>query len=385
MFLRKFLISIIVIGTIFLSFVSGYAVKQLQLEKFEASFNELDLSLFHQAYNLIQEDFAGDSKNDSQKLIHGAISGMINALGDPHTTFFNSEETEGFIEDTDGRFEGVGMEVGLKENQVTVIAPLKGTPAEKAGILAGDIIVKIDQQETLGMSIEEAVRLIRGPKGTKVSLTVSRNSWLENKKIIIERAVIELPSLEWEMIDNLAHIKFYHFYSKAGDDFKVIAQQILNSSAQGIILDLRNNPGGYLEVAEEIGGWFLEKDSLFLIEDYGYLQKERKTKGVGYLSQYPVVIILDEGSASASEILAGALRDNRKSLIVGQNSFGKGSIQKLVYLKDGSSIKITVANWLTPNKELISNKGLAPDYQVESEEEKDVQLDKAIELLKKMI
>jgi len=373
---RKVLISIIIIGSVVLVFGLGYlAGNNWPNENQRTGF--FDISLFWEAYNSIHKNFVGEI--DYQKLIQGAISGMVDSLNDPHTVFFNSEETGRFLEDADGKFEGVGIELGFKEEGLTVIAPIKGTPAEKAGIVSGDLIVKVGDKETESMSIDEAVRLIRGPKDTEVVLTIFRKGWKETKEIKIVRDVIELPSLEWEMVDNFAHIKFYHFYVNAASDFKRIAREIIDSPAQGIILDLRDNPGGYLEMAEEIGGWFFEKNTLLLVEDYKYRQVEKKTKGAGHLSHYPVVVVINKGSASASEILAGALRDNKESLIVGEKSFGKGSIQKLEFLSDNSSIKITIANWLTPKKQLISGEGLIPDYEVEDPEE---QIKKAVELLK---
>jgi len=315
---------------------------------------------------------------------------MVKSLDDPYTLFFTPKETKKFLEDIGGSFEGVGMEIGIRKGQLQIIAPIEGTPAQKAGLRAGDKILKIGDVLTMDITIEEAVTLIRGPKGTEVSLTVLRNEWDATKEFKIKRDVIEIPSMKLEMkVDNIAYIRLYHFSERSHLDFQEIALEVLSSPADRIILDLRNNPGGYLERAQNIAGWFLEKGQTVVIEDFGQGQEQEayKAKGSAGLIDYPVVILLNQGSASASEILASALRDNRGIEIVGETSYGKGSVQKLEDLSDGSSLKVTIANWLTPNGDLITDKGLEPDFEVEIteedyEQERDPQLDKAIEIIK---
>jgi carboxyl-terminal processing protease len=300
------------------------------------------------------------------------------------------QETKQFMEDVSGRFEGVGMEIGVKANGLQVIAPLEGTPAQRAGLRAGDKIIKIDGQSTQDMTVDEAARLIRGPKGTKVTLTIFRDEWDKVQDIEIERAVIKIPSLEWKLIDdNIAYIKIYHFTERAGFEFSKIAIQVLASGADRIILDLRNNPGGYLEVANNIASYFLKKGSLITIEDSGEQKKEHRSRMGSVFTEYPMVILINEGSASGSEILAGALRDNRGIKLIGKQSFGKGSVQRLEDLSDGSSLKVTTAKWLTPKGETIHGVGLKPDIEVDLTEQdylnnKDPQLDKAIEVIKNL-
>jgi len=353
---------------------------------------ELDFSLFWQAWHKLQENFVNKEKFDIQKMIYGAISGMVKSLEDPYTVFFNPEETERFKQDISGRFEGVGMEIGIKKGQLQVIAPLEGTPAQKAGIRAGDKILKINDTLTSDLTVDEAVNLIRGPKDTEVTLTISREEWETPKEFKITRAVIEIPSLKLEVKDsNIVYLKLYQFTEKASFDFNKTAIDILNSPAQKIILDLRNNPGGYLEVAQDIAGWFLEKGQVVVIEDFGKEKKQEvyKVQGNSLLLSYPIVVLINQGSASASEILAGALRDNRDIKLIGEKSFGKGSVQELEKLREGSSLKITIANWLTPKGKLITDVGLEPDIKVEMTEEdyeqgKDPQLDKAIEIIKNL-
>lgn len=390
-FLKKKVFIFIFLASILLAvFVSGVFVGRSLVECKICQPEEIDFSLFWEAYHELQDKFPDKEKIDVQKIIYGAISGMVKSLEDPYTVFLPPEKTKRFQEDVKGVFEGVGLEIGIRKEELTVISPLEGTPAQRAGIRAGDKIIKINDKFTQDLTIEEAVDLIRGPRGTEVTLTVLRKDWESSKEIKIIREVIEIPSVKWELKEgNIAYLKLYHFTENAQFGFRDAAIEILNSPGEKIILDLRNNPGGYLEVAQDIAGWFLERGKVVVIEDFGEgkEKKEYKTKGTGRFADYPIVILINEGSASASEILAGALRDNRNILLVGEKSFGKGSVQELIDLRAGSSLKITVANWLTPHGNLISEIGLEPDIKVEMtekdfEENRDPQLDKAIEIMK---
>lgn len=323
-------------------------------------------------------------------MVYGAISGMVGALDDPYTSFFDPPDTKQFVEDTSGSFEGVGMEIGIKQDQLKVVTPLENSPAKKAGIRAGDAIIKIDGKNASGMSTDEAVKLIRGPKGTDVVLTLYREEWKDTKDFKLTRDVINVPSLKWEIKNgDVAYIQLNQFTEKASGDFKAAAVEIINSKAKGIVLDVRNNPGGYLSVSQDIAGLFLDKGQVVTHEKSGdgsdnvdYL-----SEGPSILAKYPVVVLINEGSASASEILAGALRDNRDIKLVGKKSFGKGSVQQLIPFTDGSSLKVTIAKWYTPKGDQISEVGLAPDVEVEKTAEDetknlDPQLDKAIEIVK---
>ncbi len=351
---------------------------------------EINFSLFWESYQKIKEKFVDNNRVDTQEILYGAISGMVKSLDDPYTVFFPPKDTKRFIEDVKGVFEGVGMEIGIRKSQLQVIAPLEGTPAQKAGLLAGDKILKVDDFSTADITIDEAVNLIRGPRGTDVVLTVYREDWQESKEITVTRGVIEIPSLRWELLENdsIAYIKLYQFSQKAGFDFRNTVLEILDTSAKKIIIDLRNNPGGYLEIAQDIAGWFLEKGELVVIEEFGDgTQIEYKAGGNPAFLDYKVVVLINKGSASGSEILAGALRDNRNIPLIGEKSFGKGSVQELIDLRGGSSLKVTVAKWLTPKGHLITEVGLEPDVEVkmtseEYKEDRDPQLDKAIEVLK---
>ena len=388
-FVLVFLIPTIVILAVF---IFGFWLGKSQVVCPVCPPADVDFSLFWEAWKTVEEKYVDKEKINIQEMIYGAISGMIKSLNDPYTVFLKPEDAKRFIEDVKGTFEGVGMEIDIRDDQLQVIAPLEGTPAQKAGLRPGDIILKIDGKSIIDITIDEAVNLIRGPKGTEVILTIYRQEWEESKDIKIIRGVIDIPSLMLEIRDDqIAYLRLYHFSEKAASDFREAAIKILSSDAQKIILDLRNNPGGYLEVAQEIAGWFLEKGQLVAIEDFGESkeQKDHLAEGNAKLVSYAMVVLINKGSASGSEILAGALRDNRGVKIIGETSFGKGSVQELTKLKGSSSLKITIARWLTPNGEFIADKGLEPDIKVEMTAEDyeaglDPQLDKAVEIIKEL-
>ena len=395
--IRNLILPCFLSAVIFVSFVFGFylgieqGISEGMLKI--SPVQDMDFSLFWETYHTLEEKFVEPDKiYDNSKLIYGAISGMVDSLEDPYTIFLDPKESKRFLDDVTGSFEGVGMEIGIRKGGLKVIAPLENTPAQKAGLRAGDDILKIDDVYTQDITIDEAVDLIRGTKDTEVVLTIFRKTWDRTKEIPITRGVIEIPSLKLEFIENnIAHLRLYHFSQKANYDFKEAAIEIMNSPTEKISLDLRNNPGGYLEIAQDIAGWFLEKGQVVTIEDFGQQKqsKEYKAEGNSKLLHYPIVILINQGSASGSEILAGALRDNRGVKLIGEKSYGKGSVQELKKLSDGSSLKVTIAKWLTPNGDFITDIGLAPDIEIEItdedyEQEKDPQLDKAIEILNKM-
>jgi len=286
-----------------------------------------------------------------------------------------------------GKFEGVGMEIGIKDETIVVVAPIEVTPAQKAGILSGDKILAIDEKTTRGLAVDKAVKMIRGPKGTVVKLLILRENWEEPKEITIKRDLIEIPSYKLEFKENIAYLRLYQFFSKTSTDFANAVNEIVSQNPKGIILDLRDNPGGYLDVARDIASWFIEKNEVVVIEDFGNNeQKIHKTNGRSFLKDYPLVVLVNKGSASAAEILAGALRDDRGVKLIGEKTFGKGSVQELQTLIGGSSIKITIAKWLTPKGNLIDGIGLEPDIEIkitekEIEQKQDPQFDKAMEII----
>lgn len=351
---------------------------------------EVEFSRFWEVWKKVEENYVTRKNIEPDKLVYGAIAGMVKSIGDPYTVFFDPQEAKKFEEDSKGAFEGIGAEIGIKKDVLTIIAPLENTPAQKAGLLAGDKILKIGNTITADLTIEQAVSLIRGPKNTEVTLIVSRDGWMETKEIKIIRDVISVPILKLEFKDNLAILRLYQFTENSAEEFQKAAEQILAASPKGIILDLRNNPGGYLDRSIDIAGWFLPKNQLVTTEDFGNgLKNNFNTSGPASLANYKTVILVNQGSASASEILAGALKENKGIKLVGEKTFGKGSVQELFNFNDGSSIKVTVAKWLTPNGRSISDEGIEPDFKVEVslediEKKVDPQLDKAIEVIKNL-
>ncbi|MBI2676995.1 MAG: S41 family peptidase [Candidatus Yanofskybacteria bacterium] len=355
----------------------------------------IDFGLFWTALNKLEEKFVDQEKlQDKRNLVYGAIEGMVNSLGDPYTVFLKPEESKKFEEQINGSFGGVGIEIGMRKNLLTVIAPIKDTPAYKAGILAGDIIIKINDKDAGGLTIDEAVTQIRGKKGTSVKLTVQRNGDKDPKEFNLIREEIKIPTIDWKLLeDNVAHIQLLTFNRNIDADFARVAKEILASKAEKIVLDLRNNPGGILDSAVNIAGWFLDPNQTVVSEKFAdKTETILKTAKNGQLKKYPMIIIINKGSASASEILAGALRDNRGIKIVGETSFGKGSVQELVEFLSGnkkSTLKITIAKWFTPSGISISDNGIKPDYEVKKDAEetekdplKDPQLEKALEIIR---
>ncbi len=387
---KKILQSSIIIAVLLVVFNAGFFIGKAQVTCHVCKPEQVNFSLFWDAYTKLHQNFINPDKIDEQKLLYGAISGMTKSLGDPYTDFFPPSQAKIFQQDLKGSFDGIGAEVGLKIGQLTIISPLKGTPAEKAGLKPGDQIIKINGKSTADISVDEAVNIIRGKKGTAVTLTIFREGWKETKDIKIIRDTVKVNSMDWELKNgNIAYIQIHQFDESLTNDFKKSSFEILQSPAKKIILDLRGNPGGYLEVAQEVAGWFLKSGQIVTIEDFGKdkAKQEYKTEGNAVFVNYPIVVLMNKGSASASEILAGALRDNRNVKLIGEQSFGKGSVQELVNLQDNASfLKITIAKWLTPKGNSISEVGLTPDVKVDRTEDdiianKDPQLNKALEIV----
>lgn len=353
---------------------------------------EVDFSPFWKAWNTIDEKYPNASKVDNQARVYGAISGLLGSLEDPYSVFFAPEEAKSFEEEIAGNFEGIGMEVGIKDKILTVIAPLKDTPAFRAKIKSGDKILEINDKTTSGLSVEEAVKMIRGPKGTSVSLTILREGTDEPKKIEIVRDTINIPTLDTELReDGIFVIKLYSFSANSISLFRNAMKEFVESKSSKLLLDLRGNPGGYLDASVDMASWFLKGGKIIVTEDYGDNRPPEVFRSKGYdifNNNLKFVILIDGGSASASEILAGALQDSGRAKLVGSQSFGKGSVQEVIKITPDTVLKITVAKWLTPNGNSISEKGLTPDYPVEItakdiEMGKDPQLEKAVELLNK--
>ncbi|MBU2263362.1 S41 family peptidase [Patescibacteria group bacterium] len=348
----------------------------------------VDFSPFWVAWNEINSKYVSKDNLDDQKRIWGAVQGMVESLGDPYTVFFPPQESKMFQENISGDFEGVGMEIAVRKGVLMVVSPLKGTPAEKAGIKAGDKILKIDDTTTADITADQAAQLIRGQRGTQVKLTILRDDQDKSMEIIITRDVIKIPVLDTETKSGgIFVIKLYNFSGNSASAFRNALREFINSGKNKLILDLRNNPGGYLELAVENSSWFLPTGKVVVREQFANGDEELyRSKGYDIFENLPMVILINEGSASASEIMAGALQEHGIAKLVGEKTFGKGSVQELVQITPDTSLKITIAKWLTPNGRSISDEGLEPDVEVELTEEdfeagRDPQMDKAMEII----
>ncbi|OGZ43860.1 MAG: hypothetical protein A2719_02740 [Candidatus Ryanbacteria bacterium RIFCSPHIGHO2_01_FULL_45_22] len=352
---------------------------------------EVDFSPFWKAWNLIEEKYVASDGLDRQKMVYGAIGGMVAALDDPYTVFFPPVEKQLFESEIEGKFEGIGAEIGMRKGVLTVISPLTGSPAAGAGLLPGDKIARIDDVITTELTLDEAVRLIRGDKGTVVALTILRSGEDEMRVIKITRDTIHVPILDMEKRDGgVFVIHLYNFSEQSPLEFRKALQEMARSGSNKLILDLRNNPGGFLEASVDIASWFLESGKVVAREAFGDgTELQHRSHGYNALSNIPTVILVNNGSASASEILAGALRDHLKTQLIGTKTFGKGSVQELVDVTNTTSLKVTIARWLTPSGISLSENGLDPDIVVEITPEdveklQDPQMEKALEIIKGM-
>jgi len=353
---------------------------------------EPDLTEFWKVWSLLDEKFvsASTSTLTDEEKIQGAISGLVKAYDDPYTIYMPPTEAEAFDEEISGNFSGVGMEVGLRDDVITVIAPLPETPAAQAGVMSGDKIVKIDGKSTEGMSVDEAVQLIRGEKGTTVALTMYREGATDFMEVSIVRDTIIIPTTKTEQRGDTFIIALYSFNALSEMKMQEAMREYVNSGATKLILDLRGNPGGYLQSAVAIASYFLPAGEVVVREQYGDGRSEDvyRSQGKTLRDRAPeeMVVLVDGGSASASEILSGALKEHNVATIIGSTTFGKGSVQELVDLAGGSSLKVTVARWLTPEGHSISEQGLEPNITIERTVEQvlageDPQLDAAIKWL----
>ncbi len=364
--------------------ITGIANKQT------AVVTQTDFSPFWKVWDLINKKYPGASIVTDQQRVYGAISGLVGSLNDPYSIFFTPDDKKAFEEEISGNFSGIGIEVGIKDKILTVIAPLKDTPAYKANIKSGDKILKIDKIDTFDLSIEKAIKLMRGENGTTVTLTILHDGDKDPIEIKIVRDTINIPTLDTsERSDGIFVIKLYSFSANSASLFRDAMKKFSESGSDKLLLDLRGNPGGYLSAAVDMASWFLPEGKVVVSEDYGNNKKTQVYRSKGYNlfnDKLKFVILIDGGSASASEILAGAMQDHGRAKLVGEKSFGKGSVQEVIDVTTDTILKVTVAKWLTPNGKTIAEKGLTPDFPVEvtkkdSEAKKDAQLDKAVGLL----
>ncbi len=353
----------------------------------QASTLQGQFALFWEVWQIVDAEYYDRSALDYQKLTFGAIRGMLEALGDPHTGF--AEPTVSRISDEDmrGSFDGIGIQVEVKDGKLTVVAPIEGTPGDQAGIRAGDVIVQIDGADATKLSLMEAVSKIRGPRGTTVRLSIAREGAAEPLTFDLVRAEIKPVNVRSKLLPGaIGYVRLNSFTASSGDEVKAALSGLLEQHPRALILDLRNNPGGLLQAAVDVSSQFL-KDGVVLYEkrrDGDPVPLNAKPGGVA--TDLPLVVLVNQGSASASEIVAGALQDRGRAVLVGEHTFGKDSVQNIHRLSDDSSVRVTFARWYTPNRQDIHQKGLTPDVAValtdeDARAQRDPQLDRAVEYL----
>jgi carboxyl-terminal processing protease len=387
------------IFVVLIAFGGGYALGQnkISLQGGRIEINKgpqksADYNLLWNALDLLNSKYVDRGGLDQQKLLYGAVSGLLNAAGDPYTVFFDPDQAKEFNQELSGTFEGIGAEIGIKEGQMVIISPLDGTPAQKAGLLPNDALVAINGETTVGLTVDQAVSKIRGKKGTEVVLTVvhKNSSSPQEVKIIRDQIEVKSANLETKEINGkkIAVVRLTRFGDDTNGLFSHMVDVILSGGYQGVVLDLRNNPGGYLETAVSIASAWVENGDVVVKEvNYEGQTKNYDAEGLARLAGLKTVVLVNGGSASASEIVAGALQDYGKASLIGEKTFGKGSVQDLTELNDKSTVKITIAKWLTPKGRSIDKNGLEPDVKVELTREdvtadRDPQMDKALEQFK---
>ncbi len=347
---------------------------------------DVEFTQFWEMWRLLREKYY-QPVNDKE-LFYGALSGLVAGAGDPYTNYFPPKNAEDFVNELDGRFEGIGAQIEVKNGFLQVVAPLEGTPAAKAGLRPADILVKIDQKSTDGLTVDEAVERIRGPRGTAVTLTISRASSKSLFDLTIIRDEIRVKSVKWSWAESgIARIEINQFNGDTPDLFKAALTEIAKNPVKGIILDVRNNPGGTLDSAQAVAGYWIGKETLLKERRQAKVVEVVKGTTEARLAAVPTVVLVNGGSASASEIVAGALQDYGKATLIGTKTFGKGSVQDFQILPDGGAVKITVAEWLTPKDRVVHEKGIEPDIMIDRTEadyeaERDPQLERARDFLR---
>lgn len=350
---------------------------------------KVDMQLFWDVWGILASKYVDPQALNFKEMVYGAIRGMVFSLDDPYTTFLTPKENKEFQDGLEGMLEGIGAELTLRNEQLTVVSPLKNSPAKRANLQPEDVILKIDGVEVEEYTFEQSVMKIRGPRGTQVVLTIARKGKAQTFDVKLTRETINIDSVEWKMSGDIAIIEINQFGGKTLEEFSRSISQILPKHPKGIILDLRFNGGGYLEGAVDIVSEFLESGKVVSVKRRRAEEDEViYVNGKARMATVPMAVLVNKGSASASEIVAGAIRDHKRGVIIGEQTFGKGTVQEVENLVDGSSLRLTVAKWFTPNDINISEVGIKPDIVIERtlediEANKDPQLDAALDYLKK--
>ena len=374
--MKIMMVALVLVVSLTLSFGAGCV-----LGSENASGADLGLDVVDEAWGIIFQDYVDKDRLDASVLSQAAIEGMLESLDDPYTSYLTAHGYSQSVDSLQGQFEGIGAYVGLRDEQIMIIAPITGSPADKAGIRAGDIILGVDGNTTSEMSLEEAVLHIRGPKGTSVRLLILHQGETEPEEIEIVRAEIELASVSLEMRGDIAHVVINHFTERTGDELGSVMGQVMQERSSGIILDLRSNPGGLLSVVVDVAGYFLKEGIVvYVVDNQGKKDSYSVSPHNDVTTDLPMVVLTDNFSASGSEVLAGALQDYNRAIVAGKQTYGKGSVNTLNRLQDSSGLYITTARWLTPNGRLIEGEGISPDYELGLEGEDAIQW--AIDYLK---
>jgi carboxyl-terminal processing protease len=326
-----------------------------------------EFGILNEAWDSVSEIYVNKNELDAEKLSQGAVRGMIEALDDPYSAYVDPETYELEISSLKGKYQGIGAYISSKDEQLSIIAPMEGSPAERAGIQKGDVILEINGESTEGMSATEAALKIQGPKGTSVTLLILSLDADEPREVVVTRDEITLESVKWEMHDTIAYIQLAGFKQTTNKDLTDALKKILEGGAEGIVLDLRNNPGGLLNAAVDIGSNFLDGVALVDVVDSDGVHRPINARRGGIATEIPLVVLVNDASASASEVLAGALQDYGRAKLIGTTTFGKGSVQIIRMLDDGSALHLTTARWLTPLGRPIEGVGLTPDIPLDIE------------------
>jgi carboxyl-terminal processing protease len=373
--IKLVLFSLLLLAILALAFGSGFT-----LGSQSSPGSSEGKAVLTQAWDFIFNDYVDQDRLDDSALSQAAIKGILEELDDPYTSFLDAESFKLGLSSLHGEIEGIGAQVGIREEQLTVIAPIAGSPADQAGVKAGDVILEVDGQPTSEMSLAEAVLKIRGPKGTAVVLLILHQNETEPVKIEIIRDKIELTSTIFEMKEDIAHIRITHFSGRTADEMLPILESLAEQGATGIIIDLRHNPGGLLDEVISVVSYFIPEGVVVKVVDNQGEVTIREVTPVHLTVDLPMVVLVDGASASGSEVLSGALQDYGRAIVAGQQTFGKGSVNILRQLDDGSGLYITIARWLTPDGRLIEGEGITPDIELDLEGEEAVQW--AIDYLK---
>lgn len=346
-------------------------------------------ALLQEIRDILRKEYIEPEKVDDQKMIYGAATGMVAALGDPHTSFVEPAMAEILDEDMQGSFEGIGATVNMEDGQFVIVRPMPGSPAEKAGLKAGDHILAVDGVSLEGLTLTESITRIRGPRGSVVRLLVQREGVPEPFEIEVTRDKIVIETVEYRMLEgNIAYVRLTEFNAVAAEQLDAALKELITEDTAGLVFDLRDNPGGYLQMAVAVASEFLPQGALILTERVrDEADREFRVQGTGRAVDVPLVVLVNGGSASASEIVAGAIQEHGRGILVGETTYGKGSVQQTHTLQDGSSLRVTVARWLLPNGKNLDGDGIVPDVEVvltpeDYEAGNDPQLDTACELLR---